>query len=201
VSARREWAAIAAATTVVATGAIAGATATDDTGPILAFVGALVVALITAYTTERRQREQLAHDRRLQDLADFRDLLKRTSVLMHSHSAPLVQLLAATKNERGEVAGEALAEAQRAVSTLVESQPVLADHLGELLLYFEAEDPIFVAFTRYVGALSRAVDAFLENMPAEELAARVESEIGVTGASANELRRAARDAVGYRDEP
>jgi hypothetical protein len=42
--------------------------------------GALAVALITAFTTNRRQRESLNHDRELADLADLRALLDEAAV-------------------------------------------------------------------------------------------------------------------------
>jgi hypothetical protein len=50
----------------VASGAIA-VTSPDHTGPWLAFAGALIVAVVTAVTTERRQRATLtAEEERLQ---------------------------------------------------------------------------------------------------------------------------------------
>jgi hypothetical protein len=45
---------------VIAGGTVAGATQTNDTGPILTFVGALIVVVITAVTTNRRQARQLS---------------------------------------------------------------------------------------------------------------------------------------------
>jgi hypothetical protein len=44
---------------VVGGGAIAVATSTSETGPILAFVGALLVAVIAASTADRRQEHAL----------------------------------------------------------------------------------------------------------------------------------------------
>jgi ABC-type nickel/cobalt efflux system permease component RcnA len=46
-------------TVVVVTVAVLGASATDNTGPILAFVGAVLVALIAAFTAGRRQKRAL----------------------------------------------------------------------------------------------------------------------------------------------
>lgn len=44
--------------------------------------GALVVALITAVTTNRRQREALNHDRALADLSDLRKLLDEVAITL-----------------------------------------------------------------------------------------------------------------------
>jgi hypothetical protein len=44
--------------------------------------GAIVVALITAFTTNRRQREALTHDRELADVADLRALLDETAIVL-----------------------------------------------------------------------------------------------------------------------
>jgi hypothetical protein len=45
--------------------------------------GAIVVAGITAVTTNRRQRESLAHDRELAELDDLRRLLDQASLALH----------------------------------------------------------------------------------------------------------------------
>jgi hypothetical protein len=74
------------ATAAVSACALIVATQTDETGPVLAFSGAIVVAVITWVSSDRRQdralvaeRErqsaQLTHDRELADLADLRELL------------------------------------------------------------------------------------------------------------------------------
>ena len=49
--------------------------------------GAVAVALVTAVTTNRRQREQLAHDRELFDLADLRKLLDEAAGLLNRAGA------------------------------------------------------------------------------------------------------------------
>lgn len=63
-----------AVTGILAVGSIGGvgsivvaATTKSDKGPWLAPAGALIVAVLTAVFTDRRQRAQLAHDRELQD--------------------------------------------------------------------------------------------------------------------------------------
>jgi hypothetical protein len=51
--------------------------AADNTAAWLAFVGAIVVALIAAGTAQWRLRAQLDHDRRLSDLGDLRTVVER----------------------------------------------------------------------------------------------------------------------------
>jgi hypothetical protein len=85
----REDAAVGGGTVVIGAAAVAVAASTTETGPILAFVAALMVALITAYTTNRRQQRsldeerdrlatQLRHERHLADLADLRAVLEES---------------------------------------------------------------------------------------------------------------------------
>jgi hypothetical protein len=94
---------------VVAGGAIVGALQTDERGAILAFVGAIIVALFTgvwtAVTTDRRQERQLAvaaadqraaldaeasrqaaaleHERTLHDLGDVRAVIDAALEALH----------------------------------------------------------------------------------------------------------------------
>ena len=67
---------------------------TDETGPVLAFTAALIVAFVTALTTDRRQanalrveRErqaaQLRHAREMADLADVRALLDEAASALY----------------------------------------------------------------------------------------------------------------------
>lgn len=64
---------------IIAGGAAAGATQTDQTGPILAFIGALLVVVITAVTANRRQAHQLAAEaeRHRESLQSESDRLKQ----------------------------------------------------------------------------------------------------------------------------
>lgn len=61
-------AAAAGGTLIIAAATVAVATQTSHTGPILAFVGALLVAFITAREARKRQRRQLDHDREMRAL-------------------------------------------------------------------------------------------------------------------------------------
>src|SRR5829696_8902888 len=63
-----ETALVAVGTCVVGAGTAVGAGQTSNAGPILAFVGAITVALITWYATDKRQSKALEAEReRLQD--------------------------------------------------------------------------------------------------------------------------------------
>lgn len=72
---------------MVGAGAIIGAANTNETDPILAFVGAILVVLVTAWTTDRRQARtledgrlrleaRLRHERQQADLSDLRSVLE-----------------------------------------------------------------------------------------------------------------------------
>jgi hypothetical protein len=89
-----ESVAVAGGTILVGAVTVVGASATDKTAPILAFVGAIVVALITAYKANRRQvlalnaestrlTEQLRHERELADLASARTVLDDAALALH----------------------------------------------------------------------------------------------------------------------
>jgi hypothetical protein len=91
----REDAWVGGLTVVAAGGAVAvGTTARSSlVGPILAFSGVILVALLTVYTTKRRQVEQLAaerarlqlqldHDRELHDLSELRLVLDEAAIAL-----------------------------------------------------------------------------------------------------------------------
>src|SRR4051794_9340282 len=98
--------AVALGTVVVSGIAIFGATSSDKTAPILAFAGAIIVALLTAYTTNRRQERalaaehdrlqlQLRHDRTIADVVELRtvvdsalDAARNARVSLHFHQGP-----------------------------------------------------------------------------------------------------------------
>jgi hypothetical protein len=93
------------ATVCIAAGAAAGASQVDATGPILVFADAIIVAIVTWFSTDRRQARELradarkqeralaaegkrqaaalAHARELADLSDMRKLLDEASVTLH----------------------------------------------------------------------------------------------------------------------
>jgi hypothetical protein len=99
--------AVVGGTVLIGVIAAVGASRSTDTGPILAFVGAILVALLTAYTAHKRQkvglaaeaarldqqleaeserhRERLAHELRIADMTELRTILDE--VLRLSYAA------------------------------------------------------------------------------------------------------------------
>jgi hypothetical protein len=83
--------------------------------------GALVVAVITAITTNRRQREALNHDRELTDLADLRVLLDEAAIAIersHYKFDNLVKRFDEHGRDLPDEPREELAEAGRAMLAL-----------------------------------------------------------------------------------
>jgi hypothetical protein len=87
VSDRQTDVAIICGTGIVGTTSVVAATSTSQTAAVLTFAGALIVAAITAITTNRRQKlqleaemarldHQLGHDRLLTDVADLRSVIE-----------------------------------------------------------------------------------------------------------------------------
>jgi hypothetical protein len=130
---------VAALAVSVAGGAAVGATQVNNTPALLAFIGAIFVALITWYATDRRQarviaadRErleaQLAHDRELNDLSELRTVLDETLAAIEIHVHRLGRFHHA--RERAMEAGErfdALAEGAEGVSRITERARRLAE--------------------------------------------------------------------------
>ena len=88
---------------IVAGGAAALATMTNEVGPLLAFTGALLVAAVTWISTDRRQARQLAHqserDAAMRD--NDRDRLERQ--LEEEHARLHAQLNAERDRQRAEM--------------------------------------------------------------------------------------------------
>jgi hypothetical protein len=115
--------AVAGCVAIIAAGTTVGATKSSPTGPILAVVGALLVALITAYTAYRRQRAdlaaqrerigeqlaaehdrltaQLGHERALTDLAQLRSLIDEGATLLDEMRLRLEQAAGQTPQDEG----------------------------------------------------------------------------------------------------
>ena len=79
---------VVAGTVAVGGAAAYGAAQTDHTAPILTFVGAILVALITAFTTNRRQQHQLEAESDRQR----RGLDAESARQQHAHEAERVRL-------------------------------------------------------------------------------------------------------------
>ena len=193
----RQFVGLAAATTVVGVGAVIGAAQTDDTGPILAFVGAILVALITAYTTDRRQRQQLAHDRSLHDLDGLRALLVRTSKTMSAEIPAFVELINAVVGKSGTLDPAADAKRLAAVNNLLDGDAALNDLRGELLLFFEDSSEIYSSFNDFSEALRAATSSGIGARSAEALERVLRDVYVELGRSSGAFRSASRRAVGY----
>jgi hypothetical protein len=151
---------------VIAGGATAGATQTSETGPILAFVGALLVVVITAVTANRRQvsqlaaererhREmlesqsqrldvQLAHDRKIADIQHLRELLDVMASAYESAETTGRETLTALTifGEEGD-GGVRRQEAYFASRGAIRA---LATELHRLEMRFSSTDLVFVQF-------------------------------------------------------
>jgi hypothetical protein len=133
----RESIAIATSTCVVGGGAAIAATQTDQTTPLLTFAGALIVAIITAITTNRRQSralagesgrhratltaesdrltKQLRHDRALSDIADLRNVLEEFLAASDELAFVTLKMLASKDGEELATLEKARVEAVRGV--------------------------------------------------------------------------------------
>lgn len=111
----------------MAAGAIAWADSTKETGPILAFIGVIMVAVITAWTTDRRQHRQLQderdrlnarieHERSQADLADLRLVL--ADALAASNSARQAAINAYIKPELRDAANPSMQEMEMSLDRM-----------------------------------------------------------------------------------
>jgi uncharacterized membrane protein len=131
----------------VAAGAIAWADSTKQAGPILAFIGIIVVAVITAWTTDRRQHRQLEdererlstrleHERSQADLVDLRIVL--ADALAASNAARQAAINAYIKPELRDQANPAMHEMEMS--------------LDRMRIRLGKKDPIVEAFERMGNA-------------------------------------------------
>jgi hypothetical protein len=197
----RGWGAIGVAMTVVGGGAVFGAAQTKHTGPILAFVGALMVALLTVYTADRHQREQLAHDRKLHDLGSLRQLLVRTSSLMYGQTRPLAAILSFAGTHQGALSSQDHDRIMEAVRELQSQNHEISELSGELLLYFDENDPIYVAFRNFNRAVGEGIMCVLQPrmQTAEELNECLSPVAERTGQASRHFRSASRVEISYRE--
>lgn len=181
---------------LVAGGTIAVARGSDSIGPILTFVGAILVALITAYTTnrrqqtqlkaeERRQATQLAHDRRMRDLEHLRVVLSEAAVAYDD----VILALARFENEPSETAIGV--DPHAAFRTA-------ASHMSRLQLWLPGEGAIVTHYTSALGALDGVLKILDESpRPLTGQAAAQRYELtGRAGSSWNAFVEAAVALVG-----
>ena len=157
---------------VVAVVAVAGATSTDATGPILAFVGAVLVALVAAYTAGRRQaralaaererlRLQLEHERELADLADVRALFDTAATILADASRALSAVESGLFTHGawiGERAPDAWTTARRSAETIRATRERLSVRLTR-------EHAAVIAYNRADEAAWNAVNAVVAMGP------------------------------------
>lgn len=173
---------------VVAGGGAAAATATDHTSAILAFIGALLVALIAAATAGRRQmreldgadrrlREQLAHDRAVAELAHLRDLLDEAAALYEASLEPIFSLgfhAEAFDPEDKEHFADAL-------ETAVRAQVKVSGMLRRLQLRFDGEHDVVRSYDTIREALYQAIktaDTVTDgDPPSQELADAIDARL------------------------
>jgi hypothetical protein len=138
-------------------GAVA-ASAADHTAPILAFVGALIVAVITAVTTNRRQAVQLAaeqslldlrlsHERALADLADLRGVLESALAAAERATSQLERVSGAPNSDQRAELEAGLIKVSNAAN--------------RLRLRLESGDPILVAYLTLVGRVRSMMEVCL----------------------------------------
>lgn len=141
-----------------AVGAVA-VSGSSQTGPILAFVGVILVALLTAYFANRRQadqlnaeaerqRRQLAHDRQLHDLSELRGVLDEALERAETASHAWLDLYNLATREtvvqdRYEASADAVEQATRRVSESV------------IRITVRGQDELAVALTEFLGALAQ----------------------------------------------
>ena len=138
---RRDQILLVLVTAGVAAGAVAWADSTKETGPILAFIGVIMVAAITAWMTDRRQHRQLQdererlkarleHERSQADLADLRMVL--ADALPASNAARQAAINAYIRPELRDAANPSMQEMEMS--------------LDRMRIRLGKEDPIVRAF-------------------------------------------------------
>lgn len=198
---------------------VAGATQSSETGPILAFAGAVLVALIAAFAAQRRLRQQLtaeharhaaqleaerqrqaaqlAHDRELADLADLRALLDEAAVALDRANYARADLGSAYRSH-GKTIREKAPEIVQAINQCGQTLDAIAARLGVRL---GADDPVTAAFDKANTALltmSHAV-AWLEDDTAQvtrEKNQRIKHASDTLLEAASEFQRAAVERAG-----
>jgi hypothetical protein len=213
----REDGVVVAGTVAVGAAAIGVAASTNETGPILAFVAALMVVLITAYTTNRRQDRALAAEQERQDRALAaeqarlnRELEEERQRLDHHLRHERFQIDLADLRT---ILGDGLAATDRArqaaidgwlISDVVRQAaiPVLQEmetYMDRLRIRLGKDDPLVVAYTTMGNAVhviqrmehpaERPDSATLIGLP----------EMLAFGAAYHEYVAEAQARVGFRD--
>lgn len=158
---------VGASVVALGIGGVAYADTSDEVGPILAFIGVILVALLTAYWTRRsliaesdrqvksleaerdRQERDLAHARELADTADLRLILAEgLDALDALYQWTLVDTRRPTP----------LPEAER-TERMMETSAGLSRSLNRLRIRLAAEDPLWTCFKLVTEAIYDLVKA------------------------------------------
>lgn len=181
---------VAALVTVVAGGALAAVLVGDQTGPILAFTGVLVIAVAAQYRQNvslKAERERLDarldHERQLQDVEHLRQFLDEAAAAFEAAHDTLVELSA----ELVEV-GRRLDTFRQAVDTAVGVNVMLR----RMAVRFPREHPAYVGYEKVRDAINERMDHLdpIVRRLADDETARATDE---------EARRAAELAIVARD--
>lgn len=148
---------VAGGTAAVGTVAVLGTSGSSNAAPTLAFVGALLVALLTAYTAQRRQRtqldaeanrlaQQLDHERQLQDLSDLREIMEDALDMADSARLAIAYARIAT------AAGDA-DEAEEQLAALRKEMRRMLNITNQLQIRLADRDPLLVAYRAMTEAI------------------------------------------------
>jgi hypothetical protein len=133
-------------------------------------VGAVVVAVITAITTNRRQREALRHDRELADLNDLRSLLDEAAVAFRRSRDKFDNLVKRFEEHGKEVPDKCRKELAKVGRTMLALEARLIVRLGE-------EGPVTRPFgdacQEMLNAWHGVSDLELEDASDEEIAEKL----------------------------
>jgi hypothetical protein len=183
---------------------VAVASSSEQTGPILAFAGALTVALITALTAQRRLRSQLAaeegrlasqlrHDRTLRDLDELRSLLDEAAVAAASAMKAFLDLNVAAQETLY------LRHLDAGRTDLANTQQPMFVIYQRMMIRIRTDDATDAYLkTSTLLSSSRILDVCRESEPGEERSRRLAAQRSEVGASHGDFLRYAERLVGSR---
>jgi hypothetical protein len=182
---------VVALVVVVTGGALAAVLVGDQTGPILAFTGVLVIAVAAQYrqnvslkAERERLNARLDHERQLQDVEHLRQFLDEVAAAFEAAHDTLVELSA----ELVEV-GRRLDTYRQAVNTAVGVNVMLR----RMAVRFPREHPVYVGYLTVRDTINERMDhldPIVRRLGQDEAARATDQEAG----------RAAELAIANRDQ-